>query len=143
MVNVFWASIVLAVFLLTPKFVFAAKARVVKKVVVPTKAAVVATKPTVYVKIRNDRRALTLTFYNLNTTNSTNYELTYLGSGIEQGVFGSIPTKEGNTASRQLLLGTCSKLVCTYHRNVNNVQLKVTYKLKAGKTLIKRFKIRI
>lgn len=143
MANVIIILIVLTAFLFTPKSVFAAKARVVKKVVVPAKAVVVATKPTVYVKIRNDRRALTLTFYGLNTANSANYELTYVGNGIEQGVFGSIPSSEGSTASRQLLLGTCSKLVCTYHRNVSSVKLKVTYKLKTNKTLIKRFTIRI
>lgn len=121
-----------------PNQAMAAKTRTVVKKTVPA-----AVNPTVYVKFRSDRKAITLTFYNLQTSNSGAYELTYNGNGIDQGVVGAVLPTEGNTVSRTLLFGTCSKAVCTYHKNINNMRLKVTYKLKNGKTLIKRFTIKV
>ncbi|PIQ70287.1 hypothetical protein COS55_04035 [Candidatus Shapirobacteria bacterium CG03_land_8_20_14_0_80_40_19] len=102
-----------------------------------------ATRPTFSVKFRSDRRALNVSFYNLNTASSTSYELTYLGNDLEQGVVGSINPNEGSSASRLLLFGSCSGNVCTYHKNIQNMQLKITSKLKSGKTLIKRYRIKV
>lgn len=105
------------------------------------KAAV--SKPTFTASLRKDRRAVIVNFANLNTTTKVSYELTYFGNGLDQGVVGSIYQKEGNSASRTLLFGTCSKKVCTYHKNIKNAQLKITAKLKSGQTYIKTFKIKV
>jgi len=125
--------------LFNPTDIFAAKKRVFKTTV----ATVVATKPTISVQIRKDRRAITVIFNNLSTTTNNDYELTYIGNNIEQGVVGSVKPEEGNYSTRLLLFGTCSHNTCSYHKNVNNTILKTTSKLKTGKTLIKTFKIKV
>lgn len=125
--------------LLNPTNTLAAKKRVFKTTV----ATVVATKPTISVQIRKDRRAITVIFNNLSTTTNNDYELTYNGNEIEQGVVGSVKPEEGNYSTRLLLFGTCSHNTCSYHRNVNTTVLKTTSKLKTGKKLIKTFKIKV
>ena len=124
-----------------PSPVLAAKPRVWKTTQKST--ATSAGRPTYSVKLRSDRKALNITFNNVNTANSVTYELTYLSGDLEKGVFGSILPKEGNYATRSLLFGTCSKNVCTYHPNISNMQLKITAKLKTGKTLIKKYKVKV
>ena len=103
----------------------------------------VVNRPTFSVKIRRDRRALNVYFYNQKYAKSISYELIYMGNGLDQGVVGSIYKNEGNSAYRLLLFGTCSKKVCTYHRNIQNAQLTIRSKLLNGQTLIKRYRIKI
>lgn len=102
-----------------------------------------ATKPSYSVKLRADRRAVNINFYNAGLAEKVSYELTYLGNDIEQGVVGSVLANEGSSAFRLLLFGTCSKNVCTYHKNISDARLKITAKLSSGKTLIKKYKIRV
>jgi len=103
----------------------------------------VVNRPTFSVKIRSDRRALNVYFYNQQYAKSITYELTYTGNSIDQGVVGSIYKNEGSSAYRLLLFGTCSKKVCTYHRNIKNTQLIIRSKLLNGQTLIKKYTIKI
>lgn len=124
-----------------PTPVYAAKTRVWSTA--KTSSSTSATRPTYSVKLRSDRRALNITFNNVNTANSVTYELTYLSGDLEKGVFGSILPKEGNYATRSLLFGTCSKNVCTYHPNISSMQFKITTKLKNGKTLITKYKVKV
>jgi len=126
-------------FFLSPSSAHAAKTRVWGT----KKTATVATRPSFSVKFRSDRRALNVNFYNINLAQSISYELTYLGNDIDQGVVGAVRPSEGNSAFRLLLFGTCSKNVCTYHRNIQNARLVITAKLNNGKTLIKRYTIRV
>lgn len=133
--------IVFLCFLFVPPEVLAAKPRVWK--VTQKSTATSATRPTYSVKLRSDRRALNVNFSNLQSVKSVSYELTYMGNNLEQGVVGSIYKKEGNSAYRLLLFGTCSRNVCTYHKNVHNTQLVITAKLNSGQTLIKRYKIKV
>lgn len=119
----------------------AAKARVWNTT--KTSSAGSATRPTYSVKLRSDRRALNVTFNNVNTANSVTYELTYFSGDLEKGVFGSILPKEGNYTTRSLLFGTCSKNVCTYHPNISDMQFKIVAKLKNGKTLTKRYRVKV
>jgi hypothetical protein len=133
--------VVFFLFLASPNTVSAAKKRVWGTQTTGT--VTTATRPNFSVRFRSDRRALNVGFYNLNTASSTSYELTYLGTGLEQGVVGSINKSEGTSASRLLLFGTCSKSDCTYHKNIQNMQLTITSKLNSGKTLIKRYKIKV
>jgi len=121
--------------------VLAAKQRVWSTQVVAKTTT--TTRPTFSVKFRSDRLALNIIFSNLKTASSTSYELLYTGNGLEQGVVGSINQNEGTSASRLLLFGTCSKNVCTYHKNIQGMKLKITSKLNNGKTLTKRYKIKV
>ncbi len=130
-------------FFLSPASAFAAKQRVWSTQATTKKTVSTATKPTFSVKFRSDRRAINIYFSNLNTASSTAYELTYNGNGIDQGVVGSTYANEGSSATRLLLFGTCSKVVCTYHKNIQSAQLKITSKLNSGKTYIKTYRIKI
>lgn len=138
----FWVLIFALCFLIFPSPILAAKPRV-WKTTQKTTVTSSATQPTYSVKLRADRRALNITFNNVNTANSVTYELIYLSNDLDKGVFGSILPKEGNYATRSLLFGTCSKTVCTYHPNITNMQFKITAKLKNGKTLIKKYKVKV
>lgn len=128
-------------FLSAPKKAFAAKTRVWGTA--KTSSTTSATRPTYSVKLRSDRRALNITFNNVNTADSISYELTYFSGDLEKGVFGSILAKEGNYTTRSLLFGTCSKNVCTYHPNISGMQLKIVAKLKTGQTLTKKYRVKV
>lgn len=94
-------------------------------------------------KLRSDRKALLVYFGNLQNAKSVSYMLIYKTSGQQEGAGGSINTSEGNTASRELLFGTCSKNVCRYHTNLSSVSFEVRAQLKSGKNLLRRYKIRV
>ena len=94
-------------------------------------------------KLRSDRQALNVYFGNLQNAKSVSYMLIYKTNGQEEGVGGSVNPSGRNTASRELLFGTCSKNVCRYHPNITNMSFEVTAQLTSGKKLIKRYKIKI
>lgn len=94
------------------------------------------------VKLRADRRALLVNLSNMGNLVAVSYELTYLANGVSQGVVGSIDPALEPAAFRELLFGTCSAGVCTYHTNISNMRLKIISKLKSGLTIIKPYRIR-
>jgi hypothetical protein len=120
----------------------AVKKRVWKSLPVSTKSStVVSGAPSVSAKLTGWKQYLQLTFKNASAATNITYELTYNGNGQEQGVFGSLNPSEGNP-SRSLFLGTCSHNVCVSHKNVNTVRLAITYQLKSGQEIVKRYKIK-
>ncbi|MBI3384609.1 hypothetical protein HY030_00235 [Candidatus Gottesmanbacteria bacterium] len=95
------------------------------------------------VKLRSDRLALLVTFLNLNDLRDVSYSLTYSGSGVDQGVQGSIaPSGQGST-SRELLFGSCSKNVCVYHQNIKNMRLVITAQTTSGKSIVKKYLVKV
>ena len=92
--------------------------------------------------LRRDRLALIVYFYNLTKYKSVSYMLTYNANGVPQGVQGSVPVKS-YSASRTLLFGTCSKNVCTYHKNIKDMIFEATAVTKTGKTEVKKYRIKI
>lgn len=94
-------------------------------------------------KLRSDRRALVVSFANIQTAQSVSYTLLYKTNGQDEGAVGSVSPSEGNRATRELLFGTCSKNVCRYHPNITNAKFEVVAKLKSGKTQTRRYRIRI
>jgi hypothetical protein len=93
-------------------------------------------------KFKANRLGIILSLSGLNNTNSVSYELTYTSEGIPQGVISTVQTTE-NTATREMLFGTCSKNVCRWHTNIKDAKLIVTAKLKSGKTSRKTYRIRV
>ncbi len=93
-------------------------------------------------KLRGDRRALNVYFANLSKARSVSYILTYRGNDSDQGAMGSVDVASGNT-TRELLFGTCSTSVCTYHQGISNMRLEVTIELASGKKIIKRYRVKI
>lgn len=95
--------------------------------------ALAATRGAVVVpKLRDDRLAVTVSFSSLDNIDSVAYCLTYTSNGRRQGACGSISPTGQPTVTRELLLGTCSKNVCTFFPNVKNLRLAVRSKLKVG-----------
>jgi len=115
-----------------------------KKVIGSQKAgtATVSTSIIISPRLRRDRKALQITFSNLSRVSSFSYELTYFGSGIDQGVFGSVTPKGENSTYRELLFGTCSHNVCRYHSGIQNMIFTVTANLKDGRKIIKKYRVR-
>lgn len=136
-------GITIAIFLMI--FPFEAYAKVLpqsrgsKKAIAPRS---VGQRIVVTPRLRNDRKALLVSFGNLQNATTISYMLVYKTNGQQEGAGGRVLPSEGN-ASRELLFGTCSKNVCRYHTNISNMKLEVTAKLTSGKNLIKRYKIRI
>ncbi len=98
---------------------------------------------TVAPKLRNDRKALLVYFGNVQNANNISYMLIYQTNGQQERAGGSVRSSEGNSTSREILFGTCSRNVCRYHANITNMKFEVTVQLKSGKNLLKRYKIRI
>lgn len=93
-------------------------------------------------KLRSDRRALIVSFSNLQNASAVSYSLTYGTSTQDEGAMGSLNLKS-NSSTNELLFGTCSKNVCRYHTGIKNAKLDVSYTLKSGKKFIKRYKIKV
>lgn len=98
---------------------------------------------TISAKLRADRKALFVSFGNLNKVVSVVYTLMYKTDGVDQGVSGTLSAVSGSGSSRELLFGTCSSGVCRYHQNITNMKLEVVSELPSGKRTLKRFRIRI
>jgi len=94
------------------------------------------------VKFRSDRKAVILNLSNLGTAKSVSYELQYETNGLMQGAGGSV-TIAGDSASREILFGSCSGGVCNYDKNIKNAKLTVTTTLKSGKKIIKPFRLKV
>lgn len=61
------------------------------------------------------------------------YEMTYNTDGVERGVMGMITVNpEEKIISREILLGTCSKNVCVYDKNVEKVKLVLRIETDKG-----------
>lgn len=94
-------------------------------------------------KLRADRRAIIVNFSNLQNAKSVSYALTYNTAIQQEGAIGSLNLNGINSASEELLFGTCSKGVCKYHTGITNAKLEVSYTLKSGKKYLKRYKIKV
>lgn len=108
-----------------------------------------ATKPNgttigVYPKLRADRKALVVSFSNLQNAKSVSYNLIYTqGSGQQEGAGGALNLTGQTTDKIELLFGTCSSGVCRYHTGIKDARLEVSYTSVNGKKYLKKFKIKI
>ena len=94
------------------------------------------------VRYRPDRNGVLLSFLNFNGISQVNYTFTYLTNGNPQGAGGTITAANNPTTQRELLFGTCSTGVCTYHYNLSNAVLTLTAKKSNGTTITKRYRIK-
>ncbi len=89
--------------------------------------------PTTSGTLAKNKLSVTANFSNLTNVKTVKYRLVYDASNGKQGASGTIKVASKNkNLSRKLLLGTCSKNVCTYHKSVKNIKLSVDYTLKSG-----------
>lgn len=108
-----------------------------------TKSAVLPGSVYTTVKFRGDRKAIIINFSNINLANSITYTLSYTANGIDQGAQGTITPAGESSTTRELLFGTCSKNVCTYHYNIVGAKLEIRSKLKSGTTTLKSYRLKI
>lgn len=125
--------------LLLPSPIQAARKRVPRgsHVYVSTQAVGAICKP----RLRVDRRALQFTCSSFGQLASGSYELTYTANGVGQGAGGSIIL--GDTSTKELLFGTCSGGICTYHTGITNAYFKITSRLQNGSTVVKPYRIKV
>ncbi len=107
------------------------------------KTAAVSSGISVYPKFRADRRALEVSFGNLQNAKSVSYALTYNTSEQEEGAIGTLNLSNPANNSAELLFGTCSKNVCRYHTGISNMKLEVSYTSKSGSKYTRRYKMRV
>lgn len=103
----------------------------------PTQAASKKSKstksPTASASMARSKLSVTASFRNLTNVKSVAYKLTYDSNKGPQGTQGTIKVKpKTNSLSRKILFGTCSKNVCTYHRDIKNIKLSTDFTLKSG-----------
>ncbi|MBI4059145.1 hypothetical protein HY404_02810 [Candidatus Microgenomates bacterium] len=100
---------------------------------VPIQAAPkkVGKNPSAGITLSKNKLSVIINFANLTNVKSFKYTLTYDSTKGAQGVSGTVKPK-GATLARTLLLGTCSKKVCVYHKGVKNIKLNVDFTLKNG-----------
>lgn len=85
---------------------------------------------------RRDGNALKLLIGRVSSVESISYELAYQSVGIDRGVMGDIHSEKGKSEYEQeILLGSCSKNICVYDKEVENGTL--TLSLKKGAKIYK------
>jgi len=96
----------------------------------------------VSVRFRPDRRGILFSFTNFSGIESVSYSFTYTTNGQPQGAGGTITSGNDPSSNRELLFGTCSTAVCTYHSNLANSRLVFTAKLANGGSATRAFRIK-
>ena len=96
----------------------------------------------VSVRYRADKRAIHFSFSNFSNFTSVSYVFSYQTNGISQGAAGTITASNSPGESRELLFGTCSTSVCTYHSGIKDARLTFSGTLKNGKKVSKNFRIK-
>lgn len=93
------------------------------------------------VRLRPDHLGLLMNFSSFDNLKSGRYELIYTGNGIQQGAGGSIIL--GDSDTKEILFASCSKNVCTWHENIQNMRLSIVSSLKDGTTVLKPYRIKV
>lgn len=96
----------------------------------------------VYPRLRADKKAVLVSFSNLNNAQSVSYMLTYTTNGQQEAAMGGLDLNK-SSQTQEILFGTCSKNVCRYHSGISNAKLEVSYTAKSGKKYLKKFRIKI
>lgn len=140
--NKFISSIILLtiIFISVPYDVSAAKKFLPQKTA--TRAIISKGSIPSLVKYRTDRLGILLSFTSFNGIDSVNYSFTYNSNNGPQGAGGTIRSTNNPTSQRELLFGTCSTSVCTYHSGLSNARLVLTAKMTNGRTVTKTYKIK-
>jgi hypothetical protein len=127
-------------FFLKPDSIYAAKKFVTKKTA--GKTVISSGSIPSIVKYRSDKLGILFSFANFNGIESANYSFTYNSNGNPQGAGGTIRASNNPTSERELLFGTCSTSVCTYHSGLTNARLVLTVKMTNGNTVTKSYRIK-
>jgi len=133
---------VLSLSFLSSKEIYAAKKFVPKASTPKTYAKRATGNLPAVVKYRGDKLAILLSFSNFSGIESVNYTFTYDSGETRQGAAGTIRSNNNPESQRELLFGTCSKGVCTYHHNLSSARLILTGNMTNGRTVTKSYRIK-
>jgi hypothetical protein len=93
------------------------------------------------VRFRPDRLGLKFTCVTPDDFQSGNYELIYDANGVTQAAGGTI--LPNNPQTYEVLFGSCSGAVCTFHENIQNARLSIKSTLKNGTRILKPYRLNI
>ena len=93
------------------------------------------------VGLRSDHLGLLISCYDFTDVASVRYNLVYQSNQVTRGAGGT--TQIGDTSAKQLLFGTCSGAVCTFHENISNARLSIVSTLSNGTTVLKPYRIKV
>ena len=91
----------------------------------------------------SNRKALNITFSKLIVSKKVDYALTYKSNGKQEAVIGTVNSNESDGATRELLFGTCSSGVCTYHTGITEAKLIITTTLSNGRKVVKPYRLKV
>ena len=97
----------------------------------------------IYPRLRADRRALMVYFANLQNAREVSYLLRYRTSIQDEAAMGGLNLSGLTSQTSEILFGTCSKNVCTYHSGIKDAKLEISYTTKAGRKFLKKYRINI
>lgn len=78
---------------------------------------------------RADKQVVTLKISGISSEiKKVDYEMVYDTNGLQRGVVGSVDMKNGeDKIVKELTLGSCSKGVCVFDKNITKIQLTVKF----------------
>ncbi len=94
------------------------------------------------VRYRSDKLGILFSFSNFSGIESVAYSFLYRSNNIQQGAGGAVRADNNPGMERELLFGTCSTSVCTYHYNLTGARLVLTAKMTNGSTVSKSYRIK-
>lgn len=91
-------------------------------------------------RLRSDHKSLWISLGGMQHASTVTYTLTYTADGVGQGVQGSHTPSDGNII-KEILFGTCSGAVCSYHQNITDMVFEISLGLNSGGTIVRRYAI--
>lgn len=95
------------------------------------------------VAFRSDRKAVNVEFSNLSNISTISYVLSYDTDTVSQGLTGTLTNDADDPTLRELIFGTCSASVCTYHTGIINARLTITTELTNGTRIVKPYVLKV
>lgn len=93
-------------------------------------------QPDVSISTRSDKKAIILTFEKLKGVAKIEYIVQYEAGITNRGIRGELAPKPTDTLlTREIILGTCSGVVCTYDQGVATIDVSVVFDLENGKEI--------
>lgn len=94
-------------------------------------------------RLRGDRKALIVSFTNLQNARNVSYLLVYDTAVQQEAAGGGLVLSGKSKDTAELLFGTCSAGVCRLHTGIKNARLEISYTSINGKKYLKKFKIKV
>jgi len=95
------------------------------------------------VKFRGDRLGIIVTLGSLQAAYKVNYFLSYQTKGTTQGASGSITDTSIQSATRDIIFGSCSRGACRYDSGISNAKFVITIYLNSGRKIVRSYRLKV